>query len=738
MNELHPSLGDNSHRKALRVGPENELSNERYFAYERDDLDEEGLDLRAIIRVLLTYWPWIAGAGALGLLCALAVTLFQTPLYRASATIELNPPSVSVLGAGSDEDVTGYVQSDRNFLETQYGLLKSRALAQRVVENLGLASAGEATEDGASGSQRLERLAQDLSSQLNVSPAANSRLVELTFSSDDPRRAADVVNGFVDAYIRSSIDRKFEATETTRDFLTDQISTTRARLNASERALVDYARANGIIIAGAAGDEEGSGSASLTSSSLSALNSALAAAQQKRIAAEQRFRQAGALSENQAATASLRSEKAALEAEYAEKSTFLGENYPEMVRLRTRIEALNSAIRNASGTASSGLESEYRAALAEENALRARVEQLSGSVLNEQERSVEYKALQREVDTQRSLYQALLERSNEIGVVEGVGAPAGVIVDRATVPSQPYSPSIPRNLVLGLLLGLGFGAAMAFTYETLTDRIKTADDVRDKLRQPLLGSIPKIDKNENIAEEFMSPISPISEAYGTLLTTLSFTTNEGLPRILAITSAGAAEGKSTSSMAIAKRLASTGKRVLLIDADMRRPTFVFESRKDAGLSQMLTGDEVLRDHIVQTQWEGLFVLPGGPIPPNPSILLNSPKFPEVLDDACAFADHVIIDCPPTLGFTDSALIGSVSGGTALVVESGRTRRRSALEAIHQLENARNRLLGVVLTKCPRSANDYEYNYGYYYGQEQITDKSNRHDLTPEEFAGSED
>lgn len=736
MNEItQPNDDSGSPRLSRRARNGRALAHSTILEIDDDLDDDDGLDLRSIIQVVLARWPWILAAGALGLALSLAWSLTTTPLYRASATIELNPPTVSVLSSRGDEDITGYNDTDLSFLQTQYGLLKSRDLAKKVVQSLGLSGAAAEGDGEQSLEDRIEAIAGGLAQGLEVSPVANSRLVNISFSSDSPREAAQIVNGFASAYIQDSIHRKFDATAKTREFLANQIKITREKLNASEKELVDYARANNIILPG--GDEEGEGNTSLTSSSLASLNAALAAAQQKRIAAEGRYRQAGALTENQSATASLRSERAALQAEYDEKITFLGEDYPEMVRLRARIGALNEEIRKASGSASSGLEAEYRAALAEENALRARVQQLSGNVLDEQSLSVEYKALQREVDTQRTLYQALLERSNQIGVVEGVGAPAGVLVDEARVPSAPYSPNIPRNLILGLLLGLGIGAVGAFTYESLTDLIKTPEDVRGKLGQPLLGAIPRLMRDEDLAEEFMDPMSPISESYGSLMATLMFSTSKGMPKVLSVTSASAAEGKSTTSLALARRLASNGAKVVLIDADMRHHSFLFDSRPEAGLSQLLTSQGAPDAHLIKTEARGLHILPSGPIPPNPSMLLNSDAMRTLVRYLSSQVDHVVIDCPPALGFADSALIGSMCDGTLMVVESGKTRRRAAIEAIIQLRNAQNLLLGVVLTKCAKSASSYGYNYGYYDKNALEKGRSKPHELTPQILRGDE-
>jgi capsular exopolysaccharide synthesis family protein len=433
----------------------------------------------------------------------------------------------------------------------------------------------------------------------------------------------------------------------------------------------------------------------------------------------------------------LRAEKATLEAEYREKSTYLGDDYPDMVRLRARINAIEQAINNASGTASTGLGAEYRAALAEENALREQVKQLSTNMLQEQELSSEYKVLQREVETKSSLYQALLERYNQIGVVEGVGNPVGAVVDPARPPGAPYTPNIPRSLTLGLVFGLGLGLAAIFIYEFMTDRIKTPDDVRDKLRQTLLGTIPLLKRGESLSDAIEDAISPISEAYSSMLTSLQFTTHEGMPQVLAITSVGPAEGKSTTSLVLAQRLANIGRKVLLIDGDMRRPSFVFEEEHPTGLSQLLTGHGDLKSNIIRTATKNLFLIQSGPIPPNPSILLNSRNLGDIIAQLRAAFDNIIIDCPPKLGLADAALLGGLADGTLMIVESGKTRRQVVLEAIAQLRASGNRVLGVTLTKVPRQAGSYGYSYQYYNDTKMLGQSARSHELSPEPFAGGD-
>lgn len=695
--------------------------------YPEDASDGESLDIRAIWRIVWTRRYWILAAGALGLAIALAMSLLQTPLYRATVTLELNPPTVPILsGNGTTDDANMVVpNTDQAFLATQYGLLKSRNVAKQVVTNLNLVG----NDGSASREDRIDARARSLASALQVEPIPTSRLVKLSYTSTQPADAARIANGFASAFMSSTLDRRFEATASARKFLQDRLESVRAALNQSERKLVEYAKRNNII---ATGNVEGEGASnSLSSASLQALNTALATAQQKRIAAEQRYRQASNITEVQRGTSNFRRELARLEADYDEKSTYLKDDYPEMVRLRSRIDALKTAINSETKTVSGSLYAEYQAALAEEQTLTQRVRQLSANVLDERERSIQYNILKRELDTNRSLYDALLERYNEVGVAGGIGTPQASIVDRAQVPGSPFSPNIPLYLLVGLVLGLGTGVAAAFIYEFLTDTIKTPEDVREKLHVPVLGVIPKKRRKDDLSEQLADRKSAISESYSSLLTTLQFSTSEGLPRSLVVTSTKAAEGKSTTSFVLANNVAQLGKRVLLIDADMRRPSFIVEERADLGLSRLLVTNTQSREHILNTNIENMWLMPSGPVPPNPAQILNSPRLNQIIDSVSEMFDVVIVDAPPTHGFADAPLLASACKAVLLIVESGTTRRRFALEVLAKLQVSGSLVLGAALTKYQSTAGEYGYGYGYGYydSYRSIEGRSQPHELT---------
>lgn len=668
--------------------------------------EDEGLNLAWIWQVIRARWYWIAGGAVAGLAAALAMALAITPLYRSTTSLELNPPTVPVFSSGGAEQLS-VPATDSKFLATQYGLLASRDLARRVAERLDVPRSGASAPPLSEAA--IEMRAASLAANLRVSPVPDSRLVNLSFSSPDPRQAAAVVNAYADAFLESSLERRFKATEQARAFLSERLQTQRERLNIAERQLVDYARANEIIMPTVTGQDSG---ATLNASALSSTNAALTSAQQRRIAAEERYRQGGSITSTQASTAALRSQRAVLQAEYREKSTYLLPEFPEMVTLREKIAAISDAIAQERSSASEALQAEYEAALAEENSLRARVGELSRGILAEQERSVEYNVLQRELDSTRALYEALLARYNEIGAVEGIGSPLASIVDRGQVPILPYSPNIPLNLTIGLVLGLLLGAGLAFAFEILTDKIKGAEDVKTKLRVPLLGSVPKLGRKETLTSELDDDTSRLSEAYGSVLAKLRFSSSYGMPKVLAVTSSKATEGKSTTSLVLAIRLAKTGKRVLLIDGDMRRPSLIVREATNRGLSTLLSGQETWSTSVVPSNIPNLAILPAGPIPPNPSVLLESPRIGELLGILQTQFDHVIIDCPPVQGFADAMLLGSVSTGVILVVESGKVRRSSILDTIAQLRTVGTWIVGVVLTKnaSDKSSDDYYASY----------------------------
>ena len=694
-------------------------------------------DLATLIRIAHE-WRWlILGAVALGLAGAVIVTLLTQPLYRAWVTLEVNPPSVEILDEKSREAAS--VPSLYDFVVTQVGLLSSRTLAERVAQDLNLASNPQFVGTEGDAATRLKIATANVANGLNVEAPEEGQLIRFNFVSESPQLAAEVANGIAENFISSGLQRRFEASTYARTFLQQQIAKTRRDLERSEKQMVAYAQQQGIINTGGGGQagEPANDAGSLQGASLVALNAALAEATARRVQAEGAYRNAqltGA-SAQVSDTQALRQAKAALEAEYQEKRTLMKPEHPDMLSLRSRIDELNRQIASEGSQIAGGrvgaLLADYRAAASAENALRSRVAALKSSVLDLRGRSIQYNILQREVDTNRGLYDALLQRYKEIGVAGGIGTTPVSIVDRAEVPGGPYKPNLIFNLLVGFAIGLLGGIGAAIGLEILNDTVKTREDVRSKLGLACLGAIPKRRGKGSVVEDLSDPTSPLSEAYSAVLAALRFSTATGAPKTLLVTSTRAAEGKSSSALALAQNHARRGARVLLIDADLRRPAFKAES-KAKGLTKLLTNEEPIGQHIVTTQHENLWLLPCGPIPPNPADLLSTPRIKQIIAEAAGQYDMVIIDGPPVLGLADASLLASACRNAMIVIESGKTRTRAAREAVERIESAGAHIVGVTLTKSAEEASHYGYRL---YQYTAVGDKRNQIVLIPQRAEG---
>lgn len=677
------------------------------------------LDVATLLRILKE-WRWlILGAVALGLAGGVIATLMTTPLYRAFVTMEVNPPVVEI----SEEQSRQRSQfgDTWDFIQTQVGLLASRSLAERVAQDLNLANNRAVVGEGGDAASRLKAATGVVAGGLNVDAPEEGRLIRFSYTSSDPNLAAQIANGLADGFINSNLQRRFEASAYARRFLERQIAKTRSDLEQSERQLASYAQSQGIITLGTGVGEDGKSEStgSLQGESLVALNQALAEATARRVAAEGAYRSAlssGPTAEVNTSTQALRQSKAALEAEYQEKRTLMKPDHPDMVSLRSRITELDRQIARETSQVSGGrnntLAQEYRGALSAERALQSRVNALRGSVLDLRGRSVRYNILQREVDTNRGLYDALLQRYKEIGVAGGIGTSPVSVVDRAETPGAPFKPSLPFNLLAGLGLGLLGGIGLAVGLEFVNDTIKTREDVRNKLQLACLGAVPKSAKS--FMEDMQDPASGVSEAYASIAAGLRFSTEDGIPRSLVVTSTKAAEGKSSTSLALARNFARQGSNVLLVDSDLRKPSFKSAS-DEHGLTKLLTNHDDVGMHVVPTQFENLWLLPSGPLPPNPADLLSTPRFAQVVEQATSQFDVVIIDAPPVLGLADAPLLSARAAGLLFVVEAGKTRTRGAIEALNRLEASGGHVLGAILTRSAENESGYGY-YSYRYGQ----------------------
>ena len=679
---------------------------------------ESELDIFELIKILLRRKFLILVFLILGVLGGFLFSLQQTPLYKAAATIEVQKQETQIV----DSDVGPANIADAEFMQTQFALLKSRSLAERVVLLLGLERDPAFANQESSRNERIQQASSVVNQGLFVEPVGRSRIIRVSFVSPDPTTAFSIPNTVVDNFIETTLKRKYNTTAYAREFLEERLAQAKTSLEDAERGLVDYADANDILEINESGDQS-----SLVSSDLIRLSEEYSKAQTERFDAELAYlglKDGMDMTEiiSNESLSSLRERKSALNAEYQELLTTFKPGYPNMLQLAARIEAVDREILGSTKSVVGVLESKYRAAIERENALKAKVNSSKEDLASLRTRRIDYTILRREVDTYRTQYDALLQRLKEVSIASGVGSSQISIVDRALRPRFPFSPNIPLIIALSGFLGLVAGIGLAILLYFVDNTIKTPDDVKQKLKLSPLGVIPRLkikseDGQDLIVKELTNPRSSISEAYFSARTSLEFATNLGVPKSLLVTSTQPAEGKSSTSLALAISFAKLGRRVLIIDADLRKPSFVADKDMSQGLSGLLTTDSSLKDNVIFSQSYGLHLLPSGPIPPNPAQILSSLRLREIIEEAEAMFDIVIVDSPPVLNFTDGPVLGAACEAAIIIFKSGSIRTPAAQKTVERLKDNGVDVIGAIVTHFDAKKTGYDYNYYYYaYGE----------------------
>lgn len=699
--------------------------------------------LRQLLRIALRWRYVIIGAVAACTILGLIITLLMTPKFTATATIEISRESNQVTNFQGVERETSV--ADQEFYQTQYGLLRSRVLAERVAAQLRLVDDkafferfGVRQDDPAfrevngryapAGRTERQRLAGEvLIKNIAIEPTRLSRLVAINFTSADAVFSQKVANAWAENFIQTNLERKVQATSYGRNLLQRELGQAKERLDESQRQLVTYAEQQRIINLPAQGSGENQTvERSIVADELASLNTALSDATADRIQAEARFREAGRAGSsaealrNQAIN-TLRQRRAELSAEYQKLMVQFEPDYPPARAIQSQLDQLDRSITREETRVSGSVQAEYRQASERERALRERVEGLKSNYLDLRRRSIQYNIYQQEVDTNRALYDGLLQRFKEIGVAGGVGVNNVTIVDPADVPQKPSSPRLVLNLAIALLAGLAIGAGLAFALEQMDEAIADPGEVERRLGLPLLGSVPKV---EGVAprDALLDRKSDLVDAYLAIQTSLGFTTEHGVPRSLAVTSTRPAEGKSTTALAIATMLARAQKRVILVDGDMRSPSVhhLGGVDHDHGLSNFLAGQDDLGQLTFEMADLGFTAMSAGPIPPNAAELLTGHRLQLLIAKLLESYDHVVIDSPPVMGLADAPLIANRVEGVVYAVESHGIRSSLVKTALQRLQAANAHVLGGVLTKfeARKAHYGYGYEYGYGYGREK--------------------
>lgn len=717
-----------------------------YGGLDTNEASESGFDFLKYLRIVSKYRWLIAGIVLTALLIAAVLTFLMTPIYRATASLQIDREAINIVkleGVQPEENQNGL-----DFYQTQYELLASRSLAERVVTTLALTSdpsfnqsakglvttlkeivlgsstASESTTEEPSQEDLTRRAVGRLTSSLVVSPVRGSRIVKVSIDHPNPAIAQKLANGYAEIFIADNLDRRFEATSYARKFLEERLQQLKGRLEESERQLVKYAEEQGII---RLDDNK-----NLSATDLEAVNVKLAEVRNERLKKELLWKQAQNASGlglkeilDSEAVQSNRKLRTELAAEYQQKLGIYKPAFPAMIQLRNQIKELDRQIQSEVASIKSSIEAQYIAAKEEEEDLLAQLESTKTDVVEQRNRSIEYNILQREVDTNRSLYDGLLQRYKEIGVSGGVGTNNISVVDKAEVPFLPRSPNLLINLGLAFIAGLALGVMTALLLDFLDDSFKTPEDVEQNIGLPVIGIVPLPKAGLTIEEELMDARSGMAEAYRSLRTGLQFSTSEGLPKTLLVTSSKPSEGKTTTTIHLAKSLASIGLQVLLIDGDLRNASIHkrLQCSNALGLSNYLSGAK-LPDEVVQsTDTAGLLLISSGPLPPNPAELLNGPRLPSLLALASQSFDIIIIDGPPVMGLADAPILSTSAQSTLMVVAANETRRNTVKVALRRLQFARANTIGILLNKFNAKEAGYGYGYGDYeyhsYGSDNL-------------------
>ncbi|WP_085811390.1 GumC family protein [Sphingomonas sp. TZW2008] len=700
--------------------------------------------LRQYLRIALRRRYVIIGSVVACVLLGLIITLLMTPKYTATSTIEISREADKVTNFQGVEREASV--ADQEFYQTQYGLLRSRSLSERVAAQLRLVDSpeffamfGKSSDQPAfqqvngrypaAGRAARQRAAGEvLLKNLGVDPTRLSRLVDIRFTSPDAAFSAKVANAWAENFIQTNLERKVQATSYGRDLLQRQLAEYKNRLDESQRQLVGYASAQQIINlpSQTTGDNRTTSERSIVADDLAALNASLSQATADRIQAEARYQQAGRSGAStealrNVAINNLRQRRAELAAEYQQLMVRFEPGYPAAQAIQSQINQLDRSIAREEGRVSGSLQADYREAVERERALQSKVNQLKESYLDLRRRSIQYNIYQQEVDTNRALYDGLLQRFKEIGVAGGVGVNNVSIVDPADAPQKPSSPRLLLNLAAAILAGLVLGTALALGLEQIDEAIADPAEVERRLGLPLLGSVPKVE-GATPKEALQDRKSELVDAYLAVQTNLAFTTQHGVPRSFAVTSTRPAEGKSTTALALATMLARAQRRVILVDGDMRSPSVhhLGGVDHDRGLSNFLSGENDIASLTFQMKDLGLTAMSAGPIPPNAAELLTGNRLSLLIEQLLQNFDHVVIDSPPVMGLADAPLIASQVEGVIYAVESHGIRATLVKTALSRLTSANAHVLGGVLTKFEaRKANlGYGYEYGYGYGRER--------------------
>jgi len=686
-------------------------------------------------------------------------TYSKIPLYRSSARVEIKDERTTAVGT-LDANNPMFWQDSEQYYNTQYSILASRGLAKRVVHRLqlqthplfngsapqsrgplalvrearqtlgttlrGLWPRGATRPETAAPAPDENALESGLISAflggVEINPQKATRLVEIVYVSADPAFAALAATTLAEEYAQQNLDLRLDTITKNLVFLGEEVAKQEKKVTEAEGAMAAYREQQNAL---SLGDRT-----NIVGARLNTLNDTVTRARTNRLQKEAAYNQVRPIDpksdtadgypfiatnpgvmEAKTRLNDLTAEKARLSSRYLP-------GHPDLIKVEGQIENARATLVGQRARVIESAKNEYAAALQEERSYSGQLEAQKGAAMDLDRKSGDYLVLQRQAETNRQVYQSLLQQQKELRVVGNSRTNNVHVIDRGEAPGAPFSPNARRDWFNALVAGLIVALGLSLSFEYLDDTVKTPDDVSQRLRMPLLGLVPALPGtrvpllSEQVPESF-------GEAFRSLRTSLVFTSSSDGPRVIAVTSSQPLEGKTTTACNLGMVLALGGARVLLVDADMRRPGLhtVVGAQNEIGLSHLLVGQARVRDAVQKTGEPNLFVISAGRIPPNPSELLTSERMNALLGHLRTGPfDWVVIDTPPVLAVTDAVIVARGVSGVVFVIGSEMTRRAHAERAIDTLNAGKPKSMGVVLNRVDFDRNKYYYSryYGHHY------------------------
>lgn len=687
-----------------------------------------------------------------GLAGAILISLIQTPIYRVRTSLEIQ--GTSFLEQKGPNDTGGNYASPESYVETQVKLLQSESLLEHVIDKLKLQNEQPKTGLRAftwrihrmlqfsdpSGLPEREKLMREIERNLTVRTSGSSRLLEVTYESPNPQGAADFANTLVSQFIELSQEERWKSAQGTAEWLTSHLDKMKAQLEKSETEMQEYARTSGLSFT--------SEKENLAESRLKELQDDLSKAQADRITNQAKLegaksKPADTLPEvlDDTTMREYRQRLTDLQRQYAELSATLTPEHYKVQRVQAQIDELKSAMQRERGNVVHRIGNEYSAALRRESLLSKARDVQAKIVADQSEKAIHYDTLKRDVDSNRHLYEVMLQRVKEASLASAMRDSNVMVVDRARPPLLPYRPSLPMNSAIGLCSGVLFGFGFVLLRERVNRRISVPGDAQVYLDLPELGVIPLDETavprqiSNGLHPRRPAPAFPawksngpelatwkrkpsmVAECARTTLTSILLPNENGEgPQVIVITSPCPGDGKTTVACNLSIAVAEIGRKVLLIEGDLRRPRLnsVFGMGNNWGLSDVLRGDGQLENvsvsHLVrETEVSGLYLLPGGSCGVTPSNLFYSPRMATLLKRLRAEFDMILMDAPPMIHLADARVLGHLSDGVVLVIRAGQTTTESALSACQRFAEDGTRVLGTILNSWdPKTAGGYGY------------------------------